>query len=128
MYHGIVPSMDYKAPHRERIRKRALHHLGGICSCGSIERLQFDHIDGSTKLFNISEAIRDGWSWERIQPELDKCQLLCSPCHLAKTAEERGVPHGGGLRGKRNCPCLLCKGKRAEYARNKRAEKRDVCL
>jgi hypothetical protein len=31
------------------------------------------------------------------------------------------VDHGGGLKGKYNCKCGLCKAKRAEYARNRRS-------
>lgn len=68
-----------------RRREQAIESLGGKCVvCGSVEELEFDHVDPSTKSFSIAKAF-SGWSWSRIQVELDKCQLLCRDCHKVKT-------------------------------------------
>lgn len=66
-------------------RKRAIELLGGKCSdCGSMKRLEFDHVDPDTKSFPVAKAFA-GWAWSRIKEELDKCQLLCYNCHKVKT-------------------------------------------
>src|SRR5574343_493641 len=55
--------------------------------CGSKEKLELDHIDPSTKIFNISSKIHHRFI--KIVSELQKCQLLCQKCHLVKTKEDR---------------------------------------
>lgn len=95
-------------------KQEAIELLGGHCySCGSTRRLEIDHVDPSTKSFSISKL----WSIsrERYFEELKKCQLLCYDCHLIKTSDDIGVPHGGGVSGKRNCACIPCREKRREY-------------
>lgn len=77
--------------------------------------LEFDHIDPVTKVEAIANCIKDAWSWDRLQTELDKCQLLCWPCHSAKSRTHVAVAHGGGKQGKGRCQCALCKAKKAEY-------------
>lgn len=38
-------------------------------------------------LANISRLFREGYGkWAKIQPELDKCQLVCGSCHNIRTA------------------------------------------
>lgn len=74
----------------KRIERRgvAKYLLGGKCvGCGSKKRLEFDHIDPSTKMFNISESA--GRTMESFLEEVDKCQLLCHPCHVEKSVGER---------------------------------------
>lgn len=69
-------------------------YLGGTCvRCGTTESLQFDHIDATTKSFNVSK----NWSrsWVTLTPELDKCQLLCRDHHREKT-QVSGDNTGGG--------------------------------
>ena len=76
-----------KAYQREWRRKRRqdwIDSQGGKCvQCGSPDALEIDHIDRSTKEYNITEI------WNRSQTirdnELAKCQLLCTPCHQHKT-------------------------------------------
>jgi len=58
--------------------------LGGVCvTCGSNEKLEFDHIDAGTKSFPIGKLL--SVSKEKALLELAKCQLLCKDCHVAKT-------------------------------------------
>lgn len=104
-----------------RTKARALEYLGGRCrGCGTQDSLDFDHVDPATKVIEISMAIARTWSWARLKEELDKCQLLCRPCHIEKSAannDGRIVSHGGGRSGKKNCPCGPCKSRKADYMR-----------
>jgi hypothetical protein len=72
---------------RAEKKQRCLEYLGGVCvGCGTTHNLQFDHIDRSLKEQNIGRMY--DYKFERIIPELDKCRLLCSNCHAAKTRAE----------------------------------------
>ena len=42
--------------------------------------LEFDHIDPSTKLFNVGDASSVP-SMEALEEEVEKCDLVCSNCH-----------------------------------------------
>jgi hypothetical protein len=109
---------DYMAGRYYRRRLQVLEELGGACAeCGSASDLEIDHIDRSSKEVNIGTILASA-SEARYRAEVAKCQLLCSTCHRAKTARELGVPHGGGLSGKKNCKCAPCKQRKAEYNRN----------
>jgi len=57
-------------------------------SCGETNPilLDFDHL--RDKKISIANAITNQWSLERIQDEIDKCQVLCSNCHRMKTAKD----------------------------------------
>lgn len=88
--------------------------------CGSIDSLEFDHIDPALKSFNINT--RKSHRQKSYLEELDKCQLLCAPCHRAKTAvEHEGFEHGTvyGFMKKR-CNCGKCEARKREWndARN----------
>jgi hypothetical protein len=91
--------------------------------CGSVDGLEIDHIDPSTK---VSHRI---WSWSKLRrnEELDKCQVLCHDCHQQKTvvdlmAMRPRFSHGTVARYKNGCRCDLCKlAKSVENAgRNRR--------
>lgn len=70
------------AERRRLLRERAIAYLGGCCRICGYDKwpsaFDFHHLDPRGKDFTISEAMT---SWERIKPELDKCELLCSNCH-----------------------------------------------
>lgn len=90
--------------------------LGGHCvDCNTTQMLEFDHLMKETKLYNISTIILHGD--EKLFSELEKCVLRCYRCHKLKSSFESGVLHGGGLSGKRNCKCIPCKARKAEYMR-----------
>jgi 5-methylcytosine-specific restriction endonuclease McrA len=78
--------------HRAKCRQRIYDFFGGECEhCGSKESLQVDHIDPEEKEFSIGSYI--GYKWEKIYPELLKCQLLCIYCHIKK-GQENGDYNG----------------------------------
>ena len=72
----------YRRAKKQLIRDTLRDELGNVCvSCGATEDLQFDHIDPTKKNHNISDI--EGW--DRAWAELPLVQLLCAPCHVAKT-------------------------------------------
>ncbi len=77
----------YSREHRKERRSKCIEYLGGKCvKCGATHNLQFDHIKRETKKYTIASRVTQ--SFTILQEELDKCQLLCAPCHLQKTAQE----------------------------------------
>lgn len=110
--------MGYKDPKKQKefqakwvAAKRALFFQDKCCrECGTKTNLELDHIDPSKKW---SHRI---WSynWTRIMKEVAKCQVLCTECHLRKTAKDisemRKRSHGtedGYV--KYHCRCDECK-------------------
>lgn len=43
--------------------------------------LQFHHLNPEQKEFILAEAVNRGFSKERIQKEIAKCEVLCANCH-----------------------------------------------
>lgn len=69
---------------RQRRIAEAKALLGGVCVvCGTTENLDFDHVDPSTKIFNVARQAGDV-SEKRFWAEVSKCQLLCRPHHIDK--------------------------------------------
>jgi 5-methylcytosine-specific restriction endonuclease McrA len=82
VYNKTYQDDGRKEKRRQKRLQEMRDKLGGKCvKCGTTESLQFDHKDPRTKCFNVSPQD----SWEKTLPELYKCQLLCSSCHLEKT-------------------------------------------
>lgn len=118
-----MPAADYNNYMRNymhdryhRLMGEARERLGGKCViCGSVDELEIDHIDPSTKSFTVSSGTSKPLSvfWA----EVEKCQLLCKEHHLEKSTEEQSVGHGEGLTGKRNCVCDKCRPLKNAYNR-----------
>jgi len=57
----------------------------GCCKlCGDYHPpccFDFHHIDESSKKGEVSKLASKGYKWETIQAEIDKCYMLCAPCH-----------------------------------------------
>jgi hypothetical protein len=68
---------------RYKIKLQAIEYKGGKCGqCGYNKcpsALTFHHRDPKEKKFNISGS--HARAWNKIQLELDKCDLLCRNCH-----------------------------------------------
>lgn len=103
---------DYMKKRYAKRRQIFIERLGGVCvKCQSSEDLQLDHIDSKQKLFNIAKFF--SYKLDIVLPEVDKCQLLCKPCHLEKTLVDKGHLPAKGTHGTlasyRYCKCSLCK-------------------
>jgi hypothetical protein len=60
--------------------------------CGEVDPvvLEFDHIDPSTKNWDIANTIKDGLGWCTIEAEIAKCVVRCANCHRRRTAQQFG--------------------------------------
>lgn len=115
---------------RTKRKSFAIEYLGGTCMrCGSVNDLEFDHIDPSTKVMVISKMWTS--SREKFMEELKKCQLLCHSCHLEKSRKEGSLFHPWN-RGKKThgpayishkCRCDICKQWQRERAQKYRKAK-----
>ena len=76
-----------KREYRDKRRAHCREYLGGKCvKCGTTHNLQFDHIKREGKKYEITRRLT--YKFDTLKEELDKCQLLCAPCHLDKTTKE----------------------------------------
>ena len=71
---------DAKAEWRRSRRARWFADKSCV-QCGSVDRLELDHIDPNTR---ITSALWDRSAAFR-EAELTKCQVLCRKCHRVKT-------------------------------------------
>lgn len=77
----------------KRSYTRAIKRTFGCVVCGfdNPTSLDFHHLDRSTKLISLGQAVAcggNGVSWHRIHDELDKCIVLCKNCHALVEAGE----------------------------------------
>ncbi len=99
----------------------AKEQFGNFCSlCGSSEQLEFHHINQADKAFTISSKMLS-LSDEKIQAELEKCQLICNYCHKQQHASS--APCGTAQRYWRGCRCELCVEANTIHVRQYRANR-----
>lgn len=79
---------EYMLDRYYRRKAIAIRVLGGECvKCGATKELEFDHIDPDTKISSIGKMLASA-SYEKLNSELKKCQLLCKKHHHEKTKSE----------------------------------------
>jgi hypothetical protein len=78
---------------RRRMKARAVLYKGGKCErCGydkSLVALDFHHNDPAQKDFQVGQG--NYRRWELVQPEIDKCTMLCANCHREEHESLRSV-------------------------------------
>ena len=90
-------------------------------ACGSIEQLEIDHVNPDEKWKHNFWS----YSWKKIYSELEKCQVLCKPCHSSKTKVDLGaeLPAEHGTHrayNKKKCRCDVCKVFHNNYVHSRR--------
>lgn len=120
----------YMADRRKHNRQRSIIFLGGKCQrCGSVHNLEIDHINRKDKCFTLSGKGLD-FTWNKIEAELVKCQLLCQNCHLVKSYEAGDLTksqHGSYRKYQSGCRCHLCRKVPRDTARRYRKKRMKPC-
>jgi hypothetical protein len=90
----------YMAARYKRRKAYAIKKLGGRCvKCGSRRGLQFDHKNRRKNGDFIIAKRLAGVAEDKLDHELQKCQLLCCKCHNSKTLVELGQKEAKGTHG-----------------------------
>lgn len=123
---GLTPSpaTTYKKHVYIEFKKNVIAYLGGKCVvCGATDNLEFDHVDPTIKLFNITDKYTCCMSY--LRSELDKCQLLCKTHHKEKHKQDN--IHGTYyMYNHGKCRCTECRKANAEYSRQLYKKKQGV--
>lgn len=53
--------------------------------------LDYDHLPGFEKIDTVSRMVTRQCRWEKIQAEIDKCEVVCRVCHGIRTHLGRDV-------------------------------------
>ncbi len=109
---------DYMLKRYHNKMAHAKEQFGNICSlCGSSEQLEFHHINPLEKSFTIGSL----WSLsdDKVQAELEKCQLLCGNCHRQRHASSALC--GTAQRYWCGCRCKPCVAANSKYNKEYRA-------
>ena len=84
-------TVDSSSKHTKLAKIKCVEYKGSKCElCGynkCIASLDFHHTNPLLKEFNLAGTGLKK-SWDKLVPELDKCQLLCRNCHCELHAEE----------------------------------------
>ena len=77
----------YRIEIREKMAK--FLHEASCVDCGASDSrvLEFDHREDEEKDKDVSALLSNGAGWERIQSEIDKCDVVCANCHRIRTYE-----------------------------------------
>jgi hypothetical protein len=82
--------MLYKNELKLKIFSYLLLHSCIDCGESDVVCLDFDHINPDEKYKNISDMVKENYSWDEIKKEINKCCIRCSNCHRKRTAKDNG--------------------------------------
>jgi hypothetical protein len=75
--------LSLKQRNRKFVLEYLLDHPCVDCGEDDVMCLEFDHINNKT--IEINKMIRNRYSLENIQKEIEKCEVRCANCHKRKT-------------------------------------------
>ena len=77
--------------HRNRNKQWAYEYLleHPCVDCGEEDPIvmEFDHLPGYDKKYEVSGMIIKGYAIETIKKEIDKCDVVCANCHKRRTSK-----------------------------------------
>jgi hypothetical protein len=71
---------------KTRVQQYLLEHPCVECGVAEPLLLDFDHVDRATKRKSINKLVRQAYSWQAVEAEIEKCQVRCANCHRRRTA------------------------------------------
>jgi hypothetical protein len=75
--------------HRIKIRSKLLEFLSdkACIDCGENDPivLEFDHKNPVLKFKGIAKMLSGHYSWDKVQNEINTCDIRCANCHRKKT-------------------------------------------
>lgn len=87
-----MPKRARKESVLSRMRWLTEYKDGKPCAdCGKVFDpicMDFHHVDPKLKKNEIRELLRDGYSMQTVQAEIDKCVLICSNCHRLRHKDD----------------------------------------
>jgi hypothetical protein len=81
-------SQAVRQENAKRVWEYLLSHPCVDCFEGDPIVLEFDHVRGA-KVASICQMVAEGYCWDTIFKEIDKCDVRCANCHRRKTAISR---------------------------------------
>jgi len=89
---------EYKERANDRIKTLLQENRGNMIDylkkhscvdCGEtrIVVLEFDHLDRDKKEYGIAKMMKH-FTWDKIQKEMNKCEVVCANCHRVRTAKQ----------------------------------------
>lgn len=94
----VKRAMEYKPiaikRNKEYIKNYLSSHPCIDCSEDNIIVLEFDHVKGE-KENDIATGVNRAWSIEKLQKEIEKCEVRCANCHRIVTYNRRNTMRGG---------------------------------
>lgn len=85
-YKNAASQLSRKYQLQRQAKIRAIKLERGCTDCGYNSRpeaLDFDHVRGEKK-FSVSNC---NYSWQKIEEEIAKCDVVCANCHRVRTAD-----------------------------------------
>ena len=86
---------EYSDQQRDRLRSIKDEAKSVPCADCGVQYppyvMDFDHVTGGPKRFNLANAPRAAVSTATMQTEIDKCEVVCANCHRERT-HNRGLP------------------------------------
>ena len=93
-YYNNKEKMQSQSIAWKKTQRDKINEIKNSCICLKCKEnrnwlLDFHHIDPTKKDFQISQG--EGYRWEKVQEEIDKCVVLCSNCHRDFHYQEKQI-------------------------------------
>lgn len=85
------PCMIYRVNTNRRLHVAKIRAIKSTTPCADCGRqypfyvMQFDHRPGEVKLGALSKMQHSSYSWQTLQQEINKCDVVCANCHAERT-------------------------------------------
>jgi len=87
--YSTLSNVDRKKRNRQYIWDYLIQNP--CVDCGETDPivLEFDHRDNVVKIDSVGKGVDRMWGIDKLQEEIDKCDVRCSNCHKRRTAKQQ---------------------------------------